>query len=185
MTTVEAKQQAAGFQEQGIWLCIWVLITSVLLCLSFCITQRRRQLCWRRIKERRWIVDEGIGHRSNASVIRVEERRQRLEARQRRFQKRITQEDEIRQQYLEHLMEGFTMVSIVMEFDDFCRSLGRAIADSPRQIFCFLPAGPLTKPLLPHPAVALRNCQNQISTKWKVPWGSHLPDLNCLEASDP
>jgi hypothetical protein len=95
------------------FLVLWVLSLLLFLSLPCCITERRRNLCWRRIRERRWIEDEAHDAWYMAAMRRQQqERRQRLEEEQRRFQTTRTQEDEIREQYLLLLMEKYTMVRL-------------------------------------------------------------------------
>ena len=62
------------------------------------------------IRERRWINDEDWDEFESNSSER-ERRQQQREETLRRFQTSRTQEDEIRQQYLSHLLERYTVVS--------------------------------------------------------------------------
>jgi hypothetical protein len=117
MTTDGTIDQEEGFlgKDQGLWLFLWLSLFFLFLCSPFCISEHRRQLCWRRIKERRWIHDEGGDDWFDSAMRRQQERRQQLDAAQRRFQTTRTQEDEIREQYLKHLMENYTIVSRKIE----------------------------------------------------------------------
>jgi hypothetical protein len=90
---------------------IWFLFLSFFLVVPFCASQRRRQLCVRRIRERRWIRDEGDEWYQQA-ILRRQARRQQLDDEQRRFATSRTQEDEIREQFLTLSMERYTLVSL-------------------------------------------------------------------------
>jgi hypothetical protein len=68
----------------------------------------------RGIRERRWISDDedlfdDDGNDRSAGPDQ-QERRQQIQENRRRFRTNRTQEDEIRQQYLLHLMENYSMV---------------------------------------------------------------------------
>ena len=85
------------------------------ICLPF-YSSRRRKICMRGIRERRWISDDenlfdddGNNH---SDELDQQERRQQIQDNHRRFQTNRTQEDEIRQQYLVHLMENYSMVCL-------------------------------------------------------------------------
>lgn len=115
-TTGDESDGIAEFhlQEETLWMLLWIFSLFLFLCLPFCINSHRRQLCWRRIKERRWIHDDGAEDDdwyTRAVQRQQEERRQRLEEQQRRFETTRTQQDEIREQYLKEMMKGYSMVS--------------------------------------------------------------------------
>ena len=97
--------------SKGVWMVMFIVALVLFICCPFCITERRRDLCWRRIKERRWISDDIEDDWYAAAMRRrQEERRQRLEEEQRQFKTSRTQEDEIREQFLLQCMAPFTMV---------------------------------------------------------------------------
>jgi hypothetical protein len=98
---------------ESLWMILWVTALVIFLCLPFCISKSRRNLCWRRMKERRWISDDEEDDWYTAAVRRQqEERRQELEARQRLYRTTRTHQDEIREQYLLLCLEKYTMVSL-------------------------------------------------------------------------
>lgn len=102
--------------KEALWMILWTVSLIAFVCLPFCISQSRRELCWRRIKERRWISDDREDDWYTAAVRRQQEqRRQHVEEEQRRFRTSRNQEDEIREQYLMQCMENFTMVRTCME----------------------------------------------------------------------
>jgi hypothetical protein len=97
--------------DEAVWMVLWVTALIIFLCLPFCITESRRDVCWRRIKERRWIsyVEEDDWY--TAAVRRQqEERRQQVEEQHRRYRTTRTHDDEIREQYLLQCMENYTIV---------------------------------------------------------------------------
>jgi hypothetical protein len=102
--------------EEKLWMVLWIFSMVLFLCLPFCITSHRRQLCWRRIKERRWIEDNGDEDDWYTQAVRrqQEQRRQRLDEEQRQFQTTRTQQDEIREQYLLEIMKPYTMVRVAL-----------------------------------------------------------------------
>jgi hypothetical protein len=83
--------------------------------MPFCYSKRRRKLCMRRIRERRWIEDERMTNQwyIEAQSVRQEERRRQLEEQQRSFERTRTQEDEIREQFLREKMKNYTIVSFI------------------------------------------------------------------------
>jgi biopolymer transport protein ExbB/TolQ len=93
------------------WMLIWIFFLFIFIVVPFCASQRRRQLCVRRIRERRWIRDEGDEWYQQA-ILRRQARRQQLDDEQRRFATSRTQEDEIREQFLTLSMERYTLVSL-------------------------------------------------------------------------
>mmetsp|Transcript_2349 Transcript_2349/g.3858 ORF Transcript_2349/g.3858 Transcript_2349/m.3858 type:complete len:370 (+) Transcript_2349:229-1338(+) len=117
------------FDEEVMWIILWVFSLLLFLCLPFCITEPRRKLCLRRIRERRWISDDTVDDwYVSAMRQQQQQRRQQLDEQQRRFQTTRTQEDEIREQYLLFQMEKYTMClseSDIHEVDED-RSLRRS-----------------------------------------------------------
>jgi hypothetical protein len=89
----------------------------IVFCLPFCIIQK---VCWRRIKERRWISSEGEEEDQYPAFIRrqLERRKQRMEAHQRRCQTNRTKHDEIREQHLLQCMKNYTMVRLWMNCNE-------------------------------------------------------------------
>lgn len=93
---------------------VWMITLVIALILPCCWNKRQRQLCRKRIRERRWIQDDGMDENDwyYARYLRQqEERRQQRLAERERFQIDKTQEDEIREQYLTLIMEGYSLVS--------------------------------------------------------------------------
>jgi hypothetical protein len=111
-TTMSPEENADFYiQKEVLWMFMWIVALVLFVCFPFCITKSRRDLCLRRIKERRWIADETEDDWYVAAIRRQQEqRRQRLEEEQRQFQTSRTQEDEIREQFLLQCMKPFTMV---------------------------------------------------------------------------
>lgn len=93
---MEPTEDSNYFKENSTWMILWFLTFVVFLGAPF-VSKRRRILCMRGIRERRWIPDEEI-----EEELRREEMRQRIEAAR-------SQEDSIRQQYLSFLMERYTV----------------------------------------------------------------------------
>ncbi|KAG7364612.1 ring finger domain containing protein [Nitzschia inconspicua] len=81
----------------------------IFLCLPFCITKSRRDLCWRRIKERQWIPDARDDSYTAALRRQQEQRQQQLREEQLHFSTSRTQEDDIREIFLLQCMENYTM----------------------------------------------------------------------------
>jgi hypothetical protein len=102
----------AEIRTETLWMILWVIALVIFLCLPFCTSDSRRKVCWRRIKERRWIsFEEDEEDWYPASIRRqLEQRRQRMEEQQRRFQTTRTTHDEIREKHLLQCMENYTMV---------------------------------------------------------------------------
>jgi hypothetical protein len=107
-------------RTQILWMSFWVTALVVFLCLPFCISDSRRNVCWRRIKERRWIAFEEEEEDWYPAAIRrqLEQRRQRMEEHQRRCQTTRTQHDEIREQHLLQCMKNYTMVRLWMNCNE-------------------------------------------------------------------
>ena len=97
------------WNSNGIWMGMWLCTVVVFILLPFITSKRRRVLCMRGIRERRWISDEEYDRYNSEG--QQESRQQQREENQRHFQTTRTQEDEIRQQYLSVLMENYTIVS--------------------------------------------------------------------------
>jgi hypothetical protein len=95
------------FSDNVVWMVLWFCTVIVFLGFPF-LSRRRRQLCMMGIRERRWINDEDWDEFESNSSER-ERRQQQREETLRRFQTSRTQEDEIRQQYLSHLLERYTV----------------------------------------------------------------------------
>jgi hypothetical protein len=72
----------------------------------FCFGEERRAICVRRIRERRWIPYDDVAN--DWYVVMMENRRQQQRAAE--YHKTLTQEDEIRLQFLETAMKPYTMV---------------------------------------------------------------------------
>ncbi|KAG7338607.1 ring-like zinc finger domain containing protein [Nitzschia inconspicua] len=111
-TSHDTPCETADFHlsDEAMWMIIWIAGMLMFLCLPFCVTKSRRDLCWRRIKERQWISDDREDDWYTAAVRRQQEqRRQQMEAEQRHFRTSRTQEDEIREQFLLQCMENYTM----------------------------------------------------------------------------
>lgn len=87
---------------------MWFLTMIVFVVLPFCTSKRRRVLCMRGIRERRWIGDDE--YNEYGSSVRQERRQHQREETQRHFQTTRTQEDEIRHQYLSFAMENYTIM---------------------------------------------------------------------------
>lgn len=106
--------------EDGVWFVTWLMILIVLLCLPFLTNRHRRQLCWRRIKECQWIEDEeGADDWYDIVIQRYRERRRQLDEEQRIFKTTKTQDDEVREKFLKHLAENYTMVSDPIQINYF------------------------------------------------------------------
>ena len=99
----------SDWNDEGVWMGMWLCTVVVFILLPFMTSKRRRVLCMRGIRERRWISDEEYDQYNSEGQI--ERRQQHREQAQRRFQTTRTQEDEIRQQYLSVLMANYTIVS--------------------------------------------------------------------------
>lgn len=115
------ETEGSDLSTNAFWITLWCLSLFIFLCLPCCITQSRRELCWRRLKERRWISDDREDDWYTAAIRRQQEqRRQQLDEQQRRFRTTRTQEDEIREQFLLQCMENYTMVRFLFPWSDGC-----------------------------------------------------------------
>lgn len=98
-TIMEPTENSNYFQDNNMtWMILWFLTLVFFIGVPFA-SKRRRILCMRGIRERRWISDEEI-----EEELRREEMQQRIQAAR-------SQEDSIRLQYLSFLMERYTVVS--------------------------------------------------------------------------
>ena len=97
-----------------IWTLLWVVSLCAFLSLPFCASTKRRRLCLQRIRERRWVPNNESSDEDDwyaqAFRRRQEERRQQMQAEQEHFQITKTQEDEIREQYLNVLLGKYSKV---------------------------------------------------------------------------
>jgi hypothetical protein len=100
-----------GYSD-ALWMFMWFMTLAAFLCCPFCGTSKRRELCMRRIRERRWIEDEIEEERDRQAARRQQSRRQQLDDQQRRFHVSRTQEDEIREQFLTTVTEKYATVSL-------------------------------------------------------------------------
>jgi hypothetical protein len=98
--------------NDAMWILFWILSLFIFLAIPVCASPRQRKLCFRRIRERRWIQDDGQHDwYREVHAQRQARRQQELENQHQRFQTSRTQEDEIREHYLLFLMEKYTLVS--------------------------------------------------------------------------
>ena len=95
---VELTENNLYFKDNMTWMVLW-FTTLILFIVAPFFSKRRRILCMRGIRERRWISEEEV-----EEEMRREEMQQRVEAAR-------SQEDSIRHQYLSFLMERYTVVS--------------------------------------------------------------------------
>merc|ERR1719379_1418819 len=86
------------------WMLMWVGAATVFLALPLITSKRRRILCMRAIRERRWISDDECVELGSDS-----QRRRQEEERRRNFRTTKSQEDDIRTQYLSFLMNNYTI----------------------------------------------------------------------------
>lgn len=106
-----SNNDESGFDylgENKLWLVMWLLTMVVFIALPFATNERRRKLCFRGIRERRWINEDEYGSEDQQGSRHPQQRDGET---QRHFTTTRTQEDDIRQQYLSFLMENYTMVS--------------------------------------------------------------------------
>ena len=102
-----------------VWIMLWFLTLSAFILCPFIGSARRRELCCRRIRERRWIRDD-IYEREEQELQarqRLQEREQRRANRHRQLQISKTQEDEIREQFLLVATEKYS--KLISEDDIF------------------------------------------------------------------
>ena len=99
-------------QTNMAWMVLWVLSLTLVLFIPCCSNRHRRQLCFRRIRELRWIRDEGDPDDWHSQTIRRQQQQRRLQQEQQRqrFQISRTQEDEIREQFLLIQLQDYTKV---------------------------------------------------------------------------
>lgn len=112
-----ASQDAAPYVDDPaighstlLWSAIWLILFCIFVTLPFCSNAKTRDLCRRRIRERRWIQDDDDDEDdwyAQAVLRRREERRQQMEARN---QEAKTQEDKIREQDLLMLLAKNSVV---------------------------------------------------------------------------
>ena len=100
------------------WVVVWICALLLFGCTPFCISKKRRQLCRRRIRERRWIVEPDW---YDSLLQRQRQRREEMSRQHQEFQISRTQEDEIREQFLLAQLEKYTIVSSML------RRLARSI----------------------------------------------------------
>lgn len=91
---------------------VWVSFCIFFLSIPFCSTERKRKLCLRRIRERRWIQDTSEDDWYFQMMRDRQARRQDVQTIHQILQITKTQEDEIREQYVMTLLEHYTMVSV-------------------------------------------------------------------------
>lgn len=119
-TAISSKEES-GFDygvDTHVWLIMWLITMVVFILLPITTSKRRRELCMRGIRERRWIRDEEYdenGSGDHQGTRRPPQQRDRTT--QRHFTTTRTQEDDIRQQYLSVLMKNYT---IVLSKSDIC-----------------------------------------------------------------
>lgn len=104
-----------AWNENLPWVILWIFSMSLFVCMPFCINSRRRQLCKRRIRERRWIREEEPPDWYALVIQRQQQRRLEMETQPQRFQISRTQEDEIREQFIVAQLETYTIVSGVQD----------------------------------------------------------------------
>lgn len=95
------------WNDNGLWTGMWLSTVIIFILLPIITSKRRRVLCMRGIRERRWIGDEEY-EQYNSEGQRERRQLQRQQT-QRHFQTTRTQEDEIRLQYLSFLMEDYSI----------------------------------------------------------------------------
>ena len=102
----------------------WVALSLFLLIFPCCGTAHRRKLCLRRMRERRWISDDGPDDDWYLQAVRrrQEERQAQLIEDQRRFQMTRTDEDDIREKFLAQTLTKFTIVSFSKQGVVTCQS---------------------------------------------------------------
>jgi len=96
------------WNDNGLWMGMWLFTVVIFILLPFVTSKRRRVLCMRGFRERRWINDEEYDQYNSEG--QQERRLQQREEAQHHFQTTRTQEDEIRHQYLSVLMEDYTIM---------------------------------------------------------------------------
>lgn len=95
---------------------LWFFALIMFLLVPICSNKKRRSLCMRRLRERRWIRDEDefLDDWYRAAIDRRNARQRQMQAQQEQFQTSRTQEDEIREQFMLMAMEKYTTVSRLM-----------------------------------------------------------------------
>jgi hypothetical protein len=111
-TADQPSSEQVDVQESNsvLLLTFWIFTLIISLILPFCWSKRQRTLCRQRLRERRWISDDGLDEDDwyYARYLRRQEERRQQE--QERIQIAKNQQDEIREQYLLLLMRNYTMV---------------------------------------------------------------------------
>lgn len=110
----EPESSASETDEElsiDFFLFVWVTLSLFLFIFPCCGTAHRRKLCLRRIRERRWISDDGPDDDWYVQAVRrrQEERQAQLIEEQRRFQMSRTDEDDIREKFLAQTLTKFTI----------------------------------------------------------------------------
>ena len=120
-TTNDSSTELPKVEESNdsILLTGWVLVLIAALIFPFCRGKRQRKLCRQRIRERRWITDDGFNEDDwyYARYLRQREER-RLEELE-KFRIHTKQQDEIREQYLVLLLRRHTMVRVHVKLSFF------------------------------------------------------------------
>lgn len=119
---VSSLPQAPPYADSDMfWMLVWVASLILFILAPFCISERRRTLCLRRILERRWIsfdeMEEDDWYRSMIENRRQQERRQ-VAAEQAAT---LSKEDAIRTKYLNIHMERYTMVRMPIDVLEVCK----------------------------------------------------------------
>lgn len=96
--------------NDSVLLTVWVLVLIAALAFPFCRGKRQRKLCRQRIRERRWIMDDGLNEDDWYYARYLREREERRLAELEKFRIHTKQQDEIREQYLVLLLRHFTTV---------------------------------------------------------------------------
>ena len=106
--------QASTYVDNDLfWMVMWVLSLIIFVLAPFCINERRRTLCLRRIMERRWISSDEMDD-DDWYFAMIESRRQQARE-QVAAEQAATQtlEDDLRTKFLCRLMRPYTMVRII------------------------------------------------------------------------
>ncbi len=91
---------------------VWVSFCFFFLLMPFCSNAKKRKLCMRRIRERRWIREEDDDDWYTQMMRERLARRQQELAEFHTLEINKTQGDEIREQYILKLLEKYTLVRL-------------------------------------------------------------------------
>ena len=111
-TSSNAFNSYQSFHQNAVWIVLCLVSFFLLVCYPCLSSPHRRRIWLQRLRERRWIQDEGDPNDWNSPAFRRRQVERRLQQEQERlqFQSSRTQDDEIREQFLLVQMQPYSKV---------------------------------------------------------------------------